>query len=224
MRPQPITKEDKKVLLNMWSEMYPSLSVYKRSPVWLLNICGPLVVGLLLEIKSNRESYYPTWHICNLCDNYINNEIVAEPYLGLLINLHYYGLTMLSKESDINKVVENYNNKKYIPLSGDVLLSQLLTNLEAFYEKQPNFYKGEVLKELIYLSVWSGVESVYTKYKEFVDREFEALKHNMSTYAIERFNSLPIFNDNQKLREQVEVSIKKLKLEKIPRRELIIDV
>jgi hypothetical protein len=59
-----MTSVDKKRITSDWNQLFPSLGVYK--PMHLLNRIGPLLVGILLEVKSGNESYIPTFHVHNL--------------------------------------------------------------------------------------------------------------------------------------------------------------
>ena len=54
-----------------WAKEIPSMGIYKN--MWLMNIVGPVVVGVLLEVKSGNDMYYPTVHLYNLAD-YIDEE------------------------------------------------------------------------------------------------------------------------------------------------------
>ena len=65
---EKITLSMKKKITNDWKELYPEMGIYK--PMWLMNILGPLVVGLLLHIKSNKDRYIPTLHMHNLAEEF----------------------------------------------------------------------------------------------------------------------------------------------------------
>lgn len=59
-----LTPAIKKRITNDWHRLFPALGVYK--PMHLLNRVGPLLIGILLEVKSGNHNYIPTFHVHNL--------------------------------------------------------------------------------------------------------------------------------------------------------------
>ena len=45
-----LTRTMKKEITKQWQAEFPSMGIYKN--MWLMNIVGPIIVGLLLEVKS----------------------------------------------------------------------------------------------------------------------------------------------------------------------------
>ena len=56
-----LTRTMKKEITKQWQAEFPSMGIYKN--MWLMNIVGPIIVGLLLEVKSINSEYYPTLHL-----------------------------------------------------------------------------------------------------------------------------------------------------------------
>ena len=205
----------KKSITNDWNKLFPYMGVYKN--MWLMNICGPLAVGILLEVKSDRTSYIPTLHIHNLCQEF--------PVVSL-------GISMEIKEIEINDVNKTYlyaanelKKNTFIALSGDVVLNELLEQLKVY------FYKFKlnpiiVLEYMVYLAVWSGCHNIYHDVMGFVVdniKKHSDMFRDDDVYR-EWYQMLPQdINCVNKLRSVVKEQELKLKTLKLPHRNVIFD-
>ncbi len=205
----------KKSITNDWNKLFPYMGVYKN--MWLMNICGPLAVGILLEVKSDRKSYIPTLHIHNLCQEF--------PVVSL-------GISMEIKEIEINDVNKTYlyaanelKKNTFIALSGDVVLNELLEQLKVY------FYKFKlnpiiVLEYMVYLAVWSGCHNIYNEVMGFVVdniKKHSDMFRDDDVYR-EWYQMLPKdINCVNKLRAVVKEQELKLKTLKLPHRNVIFD-
>lgn len=59
-----LTPSLKRKITQKWSDYFPEFGIYK--PMWLMNVCGPLAVGIALLVKSDKTVYEPIMHIHNL--------------------------------------------------------------------------------------------------------------------------------------------------------------
>lgn len=188
-----------------WNELFPYMGVYKN--MWLMNICGPLAVGILLEVKSDRDRYIPTLHIHNLCEDF--------PVISL-------GVSMETKAIKINDVKNTYlhaadelKTNTFIPLSGDVVLEELIEQLKMYYFKF-SLNPDIVLNYMIYLAAWSGHQKIFDYVMRFV-------KENITGNSFFTAWSLPrSIECSEQLRLTVKEQEQELKTLNLPHRNLII--
>lgn len=200
-----LTPSLKRKFTKEWNELFPYMGVYKN--MWLMNICGPLAVGILLEVKSDRDRYIPTLHIHNLCEDF--------PVISL-------GVSMETKEIKINDVKNTYLHaadelkaNTFIPLSGDVVLAELIEQLKMYYFKF-SLNPDIVLNYMIYLAAWSGQQETFDYVMKFV---VENIKGNDFFTAW----SLPKSTEcSEQLRLTVQEQEQQLKTLNLPHRNLII--
>lgn len=210
----PLTRAMKKEITKQWQELFPSMGVYK--PMWLGNICGPLFVGLLLHVKSDNDRYTPTLHIHYLCKN------VDFVSLGLEITDNFNYVSTRSPEDKYLKIAKSLTEKAIVPLEGDIDLLKLLADLRNCF----TWYRLEyiLLEHIVYLSVWTGKQEIVDSAWKLVE-EMLIEKPEMFNSQERRdmwYNNLPRSADEApRLRETVEQQIISLKLDKLPRREMI---
>ena len=87
-------REDKKIIMNQWMELFPFMNKYKS--MQLGNTLGPLYVGIHLYIGTIKNQYIPYLYIGNLYN--VSNNI-----FGVLIIQDKY-----------NFISKNSQTKKYI--------------------------------------------------------------------------------------------------------------
>ena len=189
------------------------MGVYKN--MWLMNICGPLAVGILLEVKSDKKSYIPTLHIHNLCQEF--------PVISLGISMEMKAIEI----DDVNRIylytANELKKNTFIALSGDIVLNELLEQLKVY------FYKFKlnpiiVLEYMIYLAAWSGCQNIYYDVMEFV---VENIKNHPDMFRDDEvyrewYQMLPKdVNRVNELRTIVKEQELKLKTLKLPHRNLI---
>lgn len=210
-----LTQSLKKRITKEWNELFPYMGIYKN--MWLMNICGPLAVGILLEVKSNRDRYTPILHIHNLCEEF--------PVISL-------GISMESEAIKINDVKNTHLNAAdelkthtFIPLSGDVVLTELIEQLKKYFFKY-TLDPCTILDYMIYLAVWSGQQKIYDDVLKFVNKKIKwhrwHMFRNKDVYK-EWYNGLPKnIEFSEQLRLIVQEQERKLKTLNLPHRKLII--
>lgn len=195
----------KKRLTKEWNDLFPCMGIYKN--MWLMNICGPLAVGILLEVKSDKDRYIPTLHIHNLCEEF--------PVISLAISLETKAIKINDIKNTYLNAADELKSNTFIPLSGDVVLTELIEQLKKYYFKF-SLNPDIVLNYLIYLAAWSGKQKTYDHVMEFVD---ENIKDN--DFYTEW--SLPKSAEcSEQLHLTVQEQEHKLKTLNLPHRNLIV--
>jgi len=207
-----ITTSLKKEITTKWSIHFPGMGIYK--PMWLMNVCGPLAVGIALLVKSDKTVYEPMMHIHNLCvpDENVSLNIPVES-----------GLIYIKSDDDEEYInaIQDLKRDTYIPFNGDVDFDELIESLMKHY--QVTLYKANLLKIMLYLAVWSGSRSKYENIKKFVDLQ---IADNLGIFGdISVRNSfISTFpnglDDTEKVRETVKQQKQLLRLLDLPQREL----
>lgn len=200
-----LTSTMKKKLTREWNDLFPYMGVYKN--MWLMNICGPLAVGILLEVKSDREKYIPTLHIHNLCEKF--------PVISLAISLE----TKAIKIDDLNMsyldAANELKTNTFIPLSGDVLLLDLIEQLKIYYFEF-SINPDIILNYMIYLAAWSGKQKIFDNVMAFVSE-------NISGDNFFAMWSLPAHVEcSEQLRQTVLEQEYQFKTLNLPHRNLIV--
>lgn len=212
-----IKASDKKKITSDWNDTFPSLGIYK--PMHLMNRVGPLICGILLEVKSGGETYIPTFHVHNL----------TKPFETITLSLKY----------EFESIGIEWHEKKYqeraakimsntpIPLQGDVLLSEILAAYEEYLSKNIGGpYLPYVFEDIVLLSAWGKdrqriqkgltlAESQMKVWPERILAKLGGLDNWLST-----LESKAGSNREDLLKIYEEQSIK-LKVDKTPERNLI---
>lgn len=145
MTKNKITASDKKRITSDWNQMIPSLGIYK--PMHLINRIGPLLVGILLEVKSGNEKYIPTFHVHNLLRPF---QVIS---LGL--NFEITPITIGSHESKYYDSAMKMVEQAIVPFEGDLDLSTILNAYEQYFQKNIG---GPILpyifEDIVLLSAW----------------------------------------------------------------------
>lgn len=213
-----ITATMKKKITNDWKELYPSMGIYK--PMWLMNILGPLAVGVLLHIKSDKDRYIPTLHVHNLAEEF---PVIS---LGIEITDNNKYISTISPEGKYKDIATSLNTKAIIPLEGDIDISLIIDNLTKYCDRLPDGPKLEVFKYMLYIARWSGEEVIISEVEKYIKSKISLFKVDM----LERSGGVDVwFNnlkestqDTKKLRETVNQQIIELKLDKLPVRNIIL--
>ncbi|MEH7348807.1 hypothetical protein [Gottfriedia acidiceleris] len=101
-----MTVSDKRRITSDWNQVIPFLGVYKS--MLLMNRLGPLLVGVLLEVKSAKEKYIPIFHVHNL----------LRPFQVIRLNLNYEisPISIGLHESKFHDTAIKLANQAIIPL------------------------------------------------------------------------------------------------------------
>ena len=208
-----LTSSLKKQITQKWNEQFPSMGVYK--PMWLMNICGPLAVGITLLVKSDKTVYEPVLHIHNLCKD---SEAVS---LNVPIDaLYIYADDTRNEYLEVSK---KFKESSYIPIDGDVSLIALIESLKKHFDI--TCFKSNLLQIMAYLAVWSGAEEVFNDVKRFIENKLNDCSEMFGTEAVRKefTETLPQSIDEcEKMRVIVKEQEEKLKLTNLPHRKMII--
>lgn len=210
-----LTRTTKKQITKEWNELFPSMGVYKN--MWLMNILGPLAVGILLEVKSDNTRYIPMFHVHDL------TKETENVTLNLSITDNLQDVSARSKETKYLIISEHLKSKAIVPYKGDVRLNELILGIKNFInnsEIESEIYYGcEMLKSI---ALWSNKLSVQDEINGFI---MEKIRLNVFSGRIKEkaFSLLEKIEECDTLNKTIEQQIIRLKLEKLPRREIIID-
>ncbi len=143
-----MTSADKKRITSDWNQLFPSLGVFK--PMHLMNRLGPLLVGVLLEVKSGNESYIPTFHVHNL----------ARPFpvvsLGLKTTLNRQYVHLEWHERKYKDMALIMRETALIPLEADLKLETVANGYKTFIERRTDPFLPQTFEDLILVSAWCG--------------------------------------------------------------------
>ena len=217
---EKLTRTIKKQITKEWNELFPSMGIYKN--MWLMNILGPLAVGVLLEVKSDNERYIPTFHIHNLSENTDFVTLTVSVTDGL------NDISLRSKKDKYQRIAQNLKDKAIIPYEGDIEIDIIIMLLKREYEKR--FIVGErkaICSMLMYLAGWSGKPFLKEDVEKYIEQKISDGQLNFSKDVNETITFYNELKHNTELSFQlhnnVEQQIKLLKMENLPRRKIIID-
>ena len=214
MSGKTFTMSLKKKITQNWNTYFPEMGVYK--PMWLMNVCGPLAVGIALLVKSDKTVYEPMMHIHNLCvpDDAVSLNIPIESGL-ICINS--------DDKEEYLQAIHTFRQDTYIPFEGNVDVKQLIINLKQHY--LITLYKANLLKVMLCLAIWTGENEIYHDIKQFVDIEFDSSQELFGDPLIKMnfIQTLPKGLDEcETLRKMVNHQKQALRLQGLPQRKLII--
>lgn len=206
-----ITPILKREITQKWLEQFPSIGKYKD--MWLMNICGPLLIGIILDYGTDKTIYEPSLHIHNLC--------IDSDYVSLIATIDAPYVNVDDTADAYLNDVEIFKKETYIALEGDIVLADLVENMKQYYKKAK--FKPEVLLTLVCLAVWSGSNEIYDNTKYFLHEHMEDFDKVLPAFKDKWLSELPKSIDEcEKLRHIVYKQENKLKLTKLPHREMII--
>ena len=188
--------------------------------MWLMNILGPLAVGVLLHIKSDNDRYIPTLHIHNLSEE---SPVIS---LGVEITDDNKYISTISPEGKYKDISMSLASKAIIPLEGDVDINLIIDNLTKYCDRLPDGPKLEVFKYMLYIARWSGEEAIISEVERYIKSKiclFQVDILERSGGVDNWFNKLKeSTQDTTQLRETVNQQIIELKLDKLPVRNIIL--
>ncbi|WP_434799147.1 hypothetical protein [Terrisporobacter vanillatitrophus] len=209
------TKLMKKEVTNQWHELLPCMEI--EGNMSLMNILGPIVVGILLEIGSNKNMYYPTLYIHNLA----NNIGFVSTSLNITDNFNY--VTTVSKPDKYMKIAEALKNKAIVPIEGDIHINELLDRLKEAYSNLYHSDKICIIETVLYLAGWSGNESIIKESVVFANEKIKQLSTLTEEDKDKVFSKIfEEIKEPEKIRKTVEEQIIELKLDKLPRRSILL--
>lgn len=208
MAAKSFSAKEKKQITKEWNEIFPEMGIYKN--MWLLKIVGPMAIGILLEIGSNKDYYTPTMHIHDLSDESETISLIG----ALDANFDY--VSTKSKADKYLRVAEKLEKKSYIPLNQKLSFLELQKYLLKYLEDKTTDITDirYILRIFVHLAIWYGDDNIIQesillarKHLDYINQKY-GNSHLISEYI----------TDKDTLVKNVEKNIVKLKLEKIPRR------
>ncbi len=212
---EKLNRAQKKQITKEWNELFPSMGIYKN--MWLMNILGPIVVGLILEVGSNTTKYTPIMHVHNLCSH---SDVIT-----ILIPIEGESISTRSDSDKYKYIAEHIKAKSIVPFEADVELHSLIFALKSYCEElEYDVERCDVCDILIYLASWSGKESVIQEVDNFIKVQLGQGKLECITSGEQYINEMnEVFLNSKRLKSIVEQQITNLELQNIPRREIIVD-
>lgn len=211
------TRQDKKNITQDWLKQYPYMGIYK--PMWLMNRVGPLVMGILLHVKSGNDNYIPTFHVhCLLRQSSFISLGLHNAILGYV--------TLPRHEMYFLKVVDEFNERVLIPYEGNITIHQIFNGYREFKKVFPIFSPDILLEEMIKLASWCNEEAMRLELLE----EAECLiSSSCNKEYLDRIGGLDNWKkkmemesaNQEELQRTFEQELIKHKLEKIPVRNII---
>ena len=210
------TRKMKTEITKQWQEQFPSMGIYEN--MWLINLLGPIVVGLLLEVKSGNDMYYPALHL-----DILGKEDDEDVSLFIKITDGFQSISNISPPDKYIKLANMLKAKAIFPLEGDVKLQTIIDSLKKYTKNKG--YDRDLHGALIilgYLSKWTGDEAVMKDSCNFINSWKEQLSLNEKDYIDEWYSIL--FNKSMSSRDlqlEVDRQIVELKLDHLPRRKIL---
>ena len=156
-----ITKTDQKVITEKWKAYFPEMEVFE--PMMLINIINPFLVGLCLEIKSDRNKYYPRVFLHNLA------RIKEDLTFDFSITKSNYIISSISTEDKVNRIINELKTNTLIPTAGDIKYFEFIDNLKIYCEGAFGIEQLSILQILFYLESWFNEGNVAST-EEFAAR------------------------------------------------------
>lgn len=214
---QKLTPAIKKRITHDWQALFPSLGVYK--PMHLLNRAGPLLVGILLEVKSGNHNYIPTFHVHNLTRPFP----VISLSLATTLNREYVHVEWHT--SKYQKLAKRMKEIAFIPFEGDLELHRVLEGYKQYLEQPVIPYQMYDYEDMVLLSAWCGNTREAQACMEFTKQHMK----RWPPHVLERIGDIDTWmrkfeeqsNDTEALKITCEQQIATLKVGKLPVRKLL---
>jgi len=138
-----LTKQDKVQITKDWQARFPALGIYR--PMHLLNRLGPIVVGILLEVKSGNCDYTPSFHVHNLMTPF---PVVT---LGMQRTTVLKNIPLSRHSHNLESAVKQIAELALIPFAGDVPVTRVISAYNAHCLEQKQYmpyipdYEGMIL-------------------------------------------------------------------------------
>lgn len=210
------TRQDKKKITLEWLAQFPSLGIYK--PMWLMNRIGPLVMGVLLHVKSGNENYTPTFHV----------HCLLSEFSAITLSLHSAPLgyvTLPHHEMYFQRVIEEFREHVFMPLEGDLNLDFIMQGYRYYLNHCKYPRKQMAYEDMILLASWCGVEDLRIQLLKEAKEEISIWPSD----SMEKMGGVDAWvskidresADRNKLQQIFEQELVRHKLENIPVRNII---
>ena len=208
------TASDKKRITNEWHQLFPSLGIYKT--MHLMNRVGPLIVGLLLEIKSGGNDYIPTFHVHNLTRPFP----VISLSLATTLNNEYVHLEW--HESRYRELGERMRNTALIPFDGNLELNDVISGYLQYLDKPTIPYQPQLYEDMALICGWCGNSKEMKRILDLARNDISGWPNQVQTRIgnIEEWvEKLGEKSSNREFLKSIcEKQINELKVNKIPSR------
>lgn len=219
---KPLTRKMKAEITKQWQELFPYMGIYEN--MQLLNICGPLAVGIHLYVDSDRTKYTPCLHVHNLC---LTDGVL---YLLLPVELRerfYFSISTSDPPDKYIKFAEKLAKKSVVPMEGDIYLRDLIETLKKYFYIYWNHI--EVIEIITYLVYWSGSAEIIADARKFGEKAIhwlitgpERVKYQQPELLVEKYKKLvDKLEHTPDLQRIVEQQIIAMKMKDLPRRKMI---
>lgn len=217
MKKRNLTKKDKREIIAKWQQEFPYMGIY--SDTVIANIVGPFVMGVYLEIKSDKTCYCPRIFIDTL--GYIDIYDDIPNSLLLTYENPFETISKVSKPDKYIRIANQLKEKCKIPLYGDLSVEQMFDLLlKVFTEKDIDYEKRGALYLIITLALWSEQKSLIEKVKIFlatINDELFCDENIKNEWVYYHCGSM---DDPSEMKKRIEENIQKLKIDNLPRRNL----
>jgi hypothetical protein len=212
-----LTHTAKKKITNDWNNCFPSLGIYK--PMHLMNRIGPLLVGILLDVKTGGSDYIPTYHVHNLIRPF---PVIS---LGLKTTLNYEYVNIEWHESKFYNLSELMMKYALIPFDGELDLTTVLAGYKKHLAKPHIPYQPQEYEDMVLISAWCN-NTLQVK------NSLDFARDKMGRWppqVLKRIGGLDIWSNSVKekaitsetLKSIVDKQIKELKVGRLPVRNLL---
>lgn len=200
MKPKYTSQSKNKITME-WNDLFPEMGRYKS--MWLMNIVGPIAVGIILQVKGDKTIYEPSLHLHDLGSNTDFVSLTGE------ISADFDYVSTISAPDKYIKLANKLKAKAIIPLSGDLTFEEIKICLCEYYRKCISEEKYDFLVMYLRVAIWAGNE-------DEIEKAYNLLKTKFKYKNIDK-----LLEPAETLKERVEKNIMNLKLNKLPRREII---
>lgn len=216
---KPLSATEKKQILANWLNRFPGMS--KCGTMCMMNIIGPIVVGINLEVKSMPPRYEPSIHVHNLADKH---DFVS---LSGQIDANFDHVSRRSKPDKYLKLADMLEKRAIIPLEGDMTYDELQTKILEYSFHVDAYESFYFLEMYMTVAIWSGNQNRIDSSLKIINERIKNGYHEWwlkeNKHIIDEFYEAihALLKRTDTLRDEVEDKIKCLKLSKVSRRRLI---
>ena len=216
-KPEELSASAKKLITSDWSNLFPSLGVYK--PMWLLKRHGPLLMGLLLERTRSNDVYLPCFHVHNLL---VPSSTIT---LSLVYPVPNPRHPKLARQIKVLRHKDEYLEaaaflKEVVPDLGNPMLTwQRLVCLHGDFIRQRRDYAvakfcAGLFRDVILLAHWCGHEDYAKCCQEEALQLMKSWSPPVDIAAWQTALNGQLNRSN--LQRNLDAEISKHKLEKVP--------
>jgi len=147
----------KKITLD-WQERLPQLGTV--SPMLLGRVVGPFLQGILLDRRSDGNTYFPTLFVCSLTSSLpMFHMTVAQKLLTVRSRAEDY-ISVISHDTRYVDAIDRLIAETLLPLDGNWILRDVIATLVGFRQNDSGLGPSpDLMLELIGACAWSGAHN-----------------------------------------------------------------